>query len=164
MGKRGPKPKPTEQKRKLGNPGKRSLPALDQVEPLPPAIPREPLRPLAAAGMEEWHRVWAAAQFWLAEPDVAAVQVYCEAMDDYVLWRNEMLGAMADDDVPTVAQWRLRKQVLDARVQVDRWSAILGVTPASRAELGVAEVRIAEGVANMMDRGDDLTPRTIDVD
>ena len=52
-------PKPTELKRRTGNPGKRRLPDRDTVITLPAAdgIP-DTLRPLEIEGRRMWDRVW----------------------------------------------------------------------------------------------------------
>lgn len=163
MGKRGPKPKPTEAKRRTGNPGKRALPELHEVAQLPPpAEPPSPVRPLAPPGQESWERAWRVAGAWLAESDVDALQDYCEAVDDLALARQSFLEAYRADPT-TAGLWRMRKQVIDCRNQTRQLRSDLGLTPASRAELGVAEVSIQKGLAGLMARETGGRPRTIDV-
>ena len=59
-------PKPTEQKRKLGNPGKRPLPERAKVIALPMAMETpEPLRPLGPEGTKMWERIWKAGRAWI---------------------------------------------------------------------------------------------------
>jgi hypothetical protein len=67
MAPRGRPPKPIEQKRLTGNPGKRTLPDQKELVLLPSAynIP-EPNRPLGSAGTELWERIWGMGQTWLS--------------------------------------------------------------------------------------------------
>jgi len=167
MGKRGPKPKPTEAKRRAGNPGKRPLPAQTAVVQLaPPPGPPAPSRPLGPAGQLAWDRAWQAARAWLAESDELHLLAYCEAVDDYAILRQEAIRAVKPggiDQEPGL--WRTRKQVLDVREQMRRYAADLGLTSVARSELGVAEVKVAEGLATLMQRGDPAEyARTITVE
>ena len=153
MGKRGPKPAPKELKRKRGNPRKENLGNPEDLVALPAVqeIPN-PTRPLAPAGREEWAMIWRTCAAWLAESDVPIVQRYCEAVDDYVIVRGQMLNAQNDPKTRADGSWRLRKQVVDADKRVTVLGSSLGLSPSARAELGVAEVRIAQGVADLMER------------
>lgn len=66
----GRKPKPTEQKRRTGNPGKRALPEKAVVELLPAAVGiPDPPRPLSSAGRTLWERAWQSGRAWIAETD-----------------------------------------------------------------------------------------------
>lgn len=156
MGKRGPTAKPNEQKRKTGNPGKRPLPELaDVVQLAPPPEPPTPTRPLGPAGQLVWNRAWQSAKAWLSESDEHHLQAYCETVDDYAILRQEALRAIAPDGAEQPpGLWRLRKQVLDVREQMRRHAGDLGMHTAARSELGVAEVRVAEGLTSLMQRGD----------
>lgn len=163
MAKPGPKPRPVELKRRLGNPGKESLPNPDDVVLLAaPDTPPEPSRTLGTAGAKEWTRVWQEARWWLSGSDAHAVLLYCEAVDDYVIARHRLIAIQVGEETE-MQEWRARKQVKDAREQVTSLAARLGLDPVSRSELGVAEVRIQEGLANLMTRDGDTTVRTIDV-
>lgn len=144
----GPKPKPTEMKRKAGNPGNRTLPDLDGVVHLEPVTDTPaPLRPLSSEGTKAWQRVWDRAGGWLSMSDIESVQLYAEALDDYVVARTEFHTMRRDSDAPD--PWRLRKQVGEAADRVMKYAHMIGLSPSARAELGVAEVRIAEGVASL---------------
>ena len=163
MGKRGPAKKPTEIKRRTGNPGGKALPDLDSVVALVPAVVDggaiTPLRDLDAAGLAEWVIVWREAWPWLSPADVPAVQRYCEAVDDLASVRGEMLAAQAVSDKGT---WRLRNQVTDARKAIAFFARELGLSPSARAELGVAEVKLREATADLMDRSSSVTEITLD--
>jgi hypothetical protein len=71
-------PKPIEQKRLLGNPGKRAMPAGDSTITLYSGA-REPLAPLGEAGRALWDSVFAEGELWVSpRTDVAWLQVVCE--------------------------------------------------------------------------------------
>lgn len=80
----GRPPKPTELKRKLGNPGKRALPAAPSGQPVAPGG----LAPTAPTGLKRhgkaaWARYWTVGAPWLnATTDVAIVTRLCQAYDE----------------------------------------------------------------------------------
>ena len=88
-------PKPTEQKRLLGNPSKRPLPDQNKVVMLPAidAIP-EPERQLFEAGRSLWDRTWGMGQTWISpRTDVELLLMTCELVDERVrlldlVWNN----------------------------------------------------------------------------
>lgn len=79
----GRPPKPTEQKRRLGNPGKRALPARQTFQP--GAVATAPALPpgLRKHGKNAWQRYWMVGSPWLnATTDVAIVTRLCQAYDE----------------------------------------------------------------------------------
>ena len=129
--------KPSEAKRRLGNPGKRPLPDLREVVSLPTvAEAPEPLWPLSEDGMAAWEWAWEHSSSWLAHSDIGTLQLYCVAIDDYVTLRTQLYAT----GFTNPELWRERKQLADLRAQVGHLGGQLGFTPASRAQLGVAEV------------------------
>ena len=60
----GRPPKPVEQKRRTGNPGKRPLPEVTIAIPTSPVAP-VPHRPLGPAGQQFWERVWSVGFTWI---------------------------------------------------------------------------------------------------
>jgi len=128
-------PKPTEAKRRLGNPGKRALPDPAQVITLPAAdgIP-DPLRPLLVEGRRMWDRIWSRGAVWLSPAsDAEVVQMLAEAMDERVALRAVVLSEDAD--------WRDRIALRSLDGQIHSLLSSLGFTPTDRAKMGVAEVR-----------------------
>src|SRR5664279_3251135 len=89
----GRKPKPIEQKRMLGNPGRRPLPNSAELVTLPAAIGTpEPHRPLGSVGRELWQRIWEAGAIWIArDVDAEFVQMACEMADERVALRVKVL-------------------------------------------------------------------------
>lgn len=144
--------KPTEQKRKTGNPGKRPLPDLKNVISLPPIKGDAPLH-LSDAGQKMWADVKAMAP-WIANTDGKLLIELCEKMDkkyelkeklaatDYVLFTDKgyayanplfgMLNTVENDIVKLLS--------------------LLGLTPVDRSKLGVAEVTAKGKLAQLLEQ------------
>jgi hypothetical protein len=126
--------KPTEVKRKLGNPGKRPLPDTTQVQLLEPIsrIP-EPARPLLKYGREFWDKVWGSGLTWISpNTDSEILLMTCELVDER--W-NLRVKVMQNHD------WRERKALRELDSRIISNLSLLGFTPADRSRLGVAEVK-----------------------
>ncbi len=144
--------KPTEQKRKTGNPGKRPLPDLKNVIALPQIKGDAPLH-LSDAGQKMWADVRAMAP-WIANTDAKLLIELCEKMDkkyelkeklaatDYVLFTDKgyayanplfgMLNTVENDIVKLLS--------------------LLGLTPVDRSKLGVAEVTTKGKLAQLLEQ------------
>lgn len=134
MAQMGRPPKPVEQKRLTGNPGKRKLPSEQEIVLLPAAetIP-EPSRPLLKYGREVWDNVWSIGVNWISpNTDVELLLMTCEMIDER--W-NLRVKVMQTDD----AKMRRGLRELD-RIIIGNLS-LLGFTPADRTRLGWAEVK-----------------------
>lgn len=138
----GRPPKPTEQKRLAGNPGKRPLP--EPATPLP-AMLESPEAPehLEGAGSAGWERIWRHARSWLTASDYDVVLLICEALDERT-WLREM--ARTERDAKALAE--LRK--LDA--QLTTWLGLVGLTPADRTKLGLEVVKSESKLADLRAR------------
>jgi len=126
--------KPTEVKRKLGNPGRRPLPDSDLVQYLPPAlvIP-EPARPLLKYGREFWDKVWVAGLTWVSpNTDAELLLMTCELVDERWNLRVKVMQA---------GEWRERRALREIDSRIISNLSLLGFTPADRSRLGVAEVK-----------------------
>lgn len=134
MSQRGRPPKPVEQKRLLGNPGKRALPNQSTVVALPSAygIP-EPHRPLGSYGLELWERIWGLANTWLSpNTDAELLLMTCELLDER--W-NLRVRVMRDNRPEE------RKALRELDRQLVANLSLLGFSPTDRSRLGVAEVK-----------------------
>lgn len=130
----GRPPRPIEQKRLLGNPGRRPLPAVGAIQELPRAIGiPEPARPLVKYGQELWDRVWESGANWISpNTDIELLLMTCEMVDE---------------------RWNLRVKVMQEGQAKDRRGlreldrmiisnlSLLGFTPSDRTRLGIAEVK-----------------------
>lgn len=128
-------PKPIEQQRKLGNPGKRALPAVASVIALPAADGIPPvLRPLMNEGQRLWDRVWSEGAVWLSpNTDIELVQMLAETMEER--------GALRDLVLSGQGEWRDRVALRSIDDQIKSLLSALGFTPVDRTRMGVAEVR-----------------------
>ena len=113
--------------------------------------PPDPPRPLGPAGRKLWDRVWSAGKSWLSPgSDLDAVLLLCESMDERVMLRIHVLRA--DDTF----DYRDRQALRSLDEQVARLFSALGFTPVDRSRLGVAEVRRASALDDLLARrGDD---------
>jgi len=129
----GRPPKPTEQKRRLGNPGKRKLPSAE-VAIVGQVDAPEPVRPLGQVGLAFWQRVWAVGFAWISpQTDIELLQMVCEQIDERQALRVRVLR---DGD------WRDRTALRALDAQVLDCLSLLGFTPVDRARLGFVEVKI----------------------
>jgi hypothetical protein len=134
MAPRGRPPKPIEQKRLTGNPGKRTLPDQKELVLLPSAysIP-EPARKLFPPGLELWERIWGMGQTWISpSTDVDLLLMTCELLDERSQLRAQVMNNNRPDE---------RKALRDLDRQLVANLSLLGFTPTDRSRLGVAEVK-----------------------
>jgi hypothetical protein len=138
-------PKPVEQKRLLGNPGKRALP-----EPIVTLHAGKVDAPehLGGAGRELWDRVFNEGEIWLSPRlDFTVLERVCRALD-----RAVALDALFDADPSD------RKVVMSIN-ETDRvilsGLGLLGFTPADRARLGLAEVKRQSKLQELMADSDE---------
>lgn len=151
MSQRGRPPKPVEQKRLLGNPGKRALPNESTVVALPSAygIP-EPHRPLGPSGTELWDRIWGLANTWLSpNTDGELLLMTCELLDER--W-NLRVRVMRD------ARPEERKALRDLDRQLVANLSLLGFSPTDRSRLGVAEVKRQSKLEELRNRAEANKP------
>ena len=146
--------KPIEQKRLLGNPGKRAMPdensvvLLQQVEETP-----EPPRPLLKYGHDLWDRVWGMGATWVSDrTDLELLTMTCEMVDER--W-NLRVKVMQTDDAT------MRRGLRELDRQIVSNLSLLGFTPSDRSRLGVAEVKAKSKLEELMERrasrGEDAT-------
>lgn len=129
-------PTPIEQKRRLGNPGKRTLP-----EPLatqPPLAEVDGRAPDAVLG-----DVLAHAAVWLGASDALAVALLRSLLDELAEVRS--LVAAGDEETS-------RHEARKITDQVVRLLSELGLTPTARARLGLSEVKAASALDEMRRR------------
>lgn len=134
MAQKGRPPKPIEQKRLIGNPGKRPLPKPSEVIVLPAIEQRpEPPRPLGTWGTELWDRIWSMGMTWVSPiSDIDLLMMICEMIDERVNLRVQVLRDNRPEDRRALRQ-------LDA--QLIQGLSLLGFTPTDRSRLGIAEVK-----------------------
>ena len=137
--------KPIEQKRLLGNPGKRALPDEDSVILLERAEETpKPTRPLLKYGQELWDRIWGMGATWVSDKtDIELLMMTCEMIDER--W-NLRVKVMQNDDP------RMRRGLRELDRQIVSNLSLLGFTPSDRARLGVAEIKAKSKLEELMER------------
>lgn len=126
----GRPPKPTEQKRRTGNPGKRALAPATNLAVVP-SVEADPvdLDPVdTIAGVLEAGRVW------LAASDTLALALLRESIEERAMLRAILIQTQSTD---------ARKALRDLDKQIISQLSLLGFDPSARARLGLAEVKAA---------------------
>lgn len=143
----GRPPKPIEQKRLLGNPGKRAMPDKDSVVLLPMIENTpDPTRPLLKYGQELWDRIWGMGATWVSDKtDIELLMMTCEMIDER--W-NLRVKVMQSDDTA------MRRGLRELDRQIVSNLSLLGFTPTDRSRLGVAEVKAKSKMQEMLERNE----------
>jgi hypothetical protein len=140
-------PKPIEQKRLTGNPGKRAMPKDGQLVVMPQVENPKPLRPLGKTGLSFWDEAWGKGQLWLGRTDKWLVQLTAEMLDEReVLRKAVMANAKAEDS------WRDRRQLRDLERSIVSNLSLLAWTPVDRSRYGLAEVKAKSKLAEFMEK------------
>ena len=149
----GRKSKPTELKRRAGNPGHRPLPEPLSIVPMLATSPTPPER-LGSVGSDLWALVWRDGQEWLAPSDAPLVGLLCSAADEREAWLE-----VVTREGPTFTTERgysgihpLISQVRAIGRDMVSMLSLLGFTPSDRARLGLAEVRRMTHLSELMQR------------
>lgn len=132
----GRPPKPAEQKRLLGNPGKRPLPSGLTVIP---AVDIEKIAdgPIVAALVES------GATPWIGQSDMPTVRLAQRLWDDM-----ERLRSALDDEFHPKTHAAYIATIKELGVCLSK----LGLSPSDRSRLGVAEVKARSKLEELMDR------------
>ncbi|WP_329565391.1 P27 family phage terminase small subunit [Kitasatospora sp. NBC_01266] len=148
----GRPPKPVELKRKLGNPGQRSLSPLSEVAHVD-AVDPDPPAHLSAAGRSFWARAVESAT-WIAATDAPVLLLLAEQLDRRADW----LGRIAADS-PVLVSPRgqqyahpLVRPVAVLEAEILKSFSALGFTPADRTRMGVAEIKATNAFEEMLAR------------
>ena len=135
-------PKPTEQKRKLGNPGKRALPNEAQTIALPSGYV-DPPRPLEFAGQQLWDAAFKHGGTWISSnTDIPLLTLTCEQLDR----REELRSALAENGLDR----QLIMSINETEKLISSNLGLLGFSPADRTRLGLAEVKTQSKLQELM--------------
>ena len=150
----GRPPKPVEQKRLLGNPGKRALPKEGSLQALPMAQKKpEPNRPLGKYGQELWDRVWETGLTWISpNTDSELLLMTCELIDER--WNLRAKVIQGEDP-------RERRGLRELDRMIIGNLSLLGFTPTDRTRLGVAEVKAMSKLEELQARKADRVASTM---
>ena len=138
MAQTGRPPKPLEQKKRLGNPGKRALKEVPPLILLPAVntVP-DPHRPLLGtpetpqAGRILWRRIWESGAGWLnLDVDSELIMIVCEQADERFLLRVKLFRNEMD--------WRDRAALRSLEKLITDNLSSLGFNPVDRTRLVTA--------------------------
>lgn len=148
----GPPPIPAERKRKLGNPGRRPLPDLANVIALP-TVRDEPPDQLGPAGRAMWDLIIGECK-WLAESDRGSVVLLCEKVDrrQDLMVRLESSDFVLYTDKGYAYANPLVSMLSGIENEIVKLMSLLGLTPADRTRMGVAEVKATSKLEELMAR------------
>lgn len=139
-------PKPLEQKRLTGNPGKRALPKEANIVLIPQVDNPKPLRPLDEVGSAFWDEAWSKGQLWLGRTDKWLVQLTAEMLDEREVLRELVFNNDGEDS------WRDRRQLRDLERSIISNLSLLAWTPVDRSRYGLAEVKAKSKLAEFMEK------------
>ena len=126
----GRPPKPIEQKRKTGNPGKRALPKAGKLAAVPAVAPSPgDLDPAAT-----FAQVVQDGRVWLASTDSVALALLRESLEERAELRALVVATQSAES---------RKALRELDKQIVGQLSALGFDPSARARLGLAEVKAA---------------------
>jgi hypothetical protein len=122
----GRPPKPVEQKKLIGNPGRRPLPKAE-IELSTGWV--EPIRPLNFSGKQLWDSVFLHGEIWVSSRlDIHLLQMTAEQLD-----RRDSLMALLPDD-PNDRTLNMNLNELEKAITANLGR--LGFTPSDRSRLG----------------------------
>lgn len=124
----GRHPKPVEQKRALGNPGKRALPGGGNLA----AVAAIEIDPVDLDPVITLEAVFSAGRAWLASTDTVACAMLRESIEERSALRALVMQSQSTD---------ARKALRDLDKQIIGQLSLLGFDPAARSRLGLAEVK-----------------------
>lgn len=136
MTRTGRPPKPTELKRRLGNPGKRALPSAIAV------VPAVDIAQVADGPIVQG-LVDSGAAAWIGATDIPTVRLAQRLWDDMERLRSALDAEWSKDVHATyIATVKELRSCL----------SMLGLSPSDRSRLGVAEVKARSKLQELMDR------------
>ena len=137
--------KPIEQKRLLGNPGKRALPSSTIAIPMIEVAP-EPHRPLLKYGRELWDKVWQTGATWISpNTDTELLLMTCEMIDER--WNLRVKVMQTDDS-------KMRRGLRELDRQIVSNLSLMGFSPSDRSRLGVAEIKAKSKLQELLEKND----------
>lgn len=164
----GRPPKPTEDKRRRGNPGGRPLPVPTIVLPAAVGTPDLP-RGLHAHGRRLWADAWVAGKLWLTPSlDCTMVEQAARLADECAGFRRDVArlgrimsapkvdrGTVVLVDGEPLLEWSANpavKLLRGAEAELRTTLVELGFTPTARARLGLVQVKAQSKLEDMIAR------------
>ena len=144
--------KPNELKRKLGNPGKQKLPSLATVTLLPQVTDIAPTH-LTPESQKLWSEMREIAT-WIGNTDKSILTLLCEKLDrraEYLAKLQSMDLVLYTDKGYAYAN-PVVGMISTIENEIAKLFSLLGLTPADRSKLGVAEVQAMSAIDKLMEK------------
>jgi P27 family predicted phage terminase small subunit len=118
-------------------------------------IPQPP--ELGDDGTALWQHVWHAGRTWLSpDSDRSIITLLCQAQDEH----EEIRQQISSGEIPRyyvtangqMVTHPMVTQLANLRQQMTSWLAAIGFSPADRARLGLAEVRVRDELDELQRR------------
>jgi P27 family predicted phage terminase small subunit len=154
----GRPPKPTERKRRAGNPGKHPLPVQKGTLEAASGVPTPPVA-LQTTGLTAWNMLWEAAKVWLSpKTDLALMARLCQSYDRAALY-NEILehdGWVIEEpnaagNATKIVVHPVAKELRGLERDILAMEGRAGFTPSDRVRLGI-EVAKNETATSKLDQ------------
>lgn len=142
--------KPNELKRLTGNPGKSRLPSLASVTALPQVTEQAPLH-LTEASRNLWIEIRDRAS-WIGNTDQPTLILLCEKLDR----RSEFIAKLQATDFVLYTDKGyayanpLIGMISTIETEIIKLFSLMGLTPTDRSKLGVAEVKAASAIDQLL--------------
>jgi len=146
----GRPPKPTELKRKQGNPGKRPIASIASVTMLPQASTAVPEH-LSDKSKSLWLKLRETA-FWISNTDESNLVMLLEKLDR----RDELVAKLQASDFVLYTDKGyayanpLVGMISTIETEITKLFSLLGLTPTDRTRLGVAEVKARSALDDLI--------------
>ncbi|MGI8829265.1 MAG: P27 family phage terminase small subunit [Candidatus Limnocylindria bacterium] len=147
-------PKPTEIKRRTGNPGRRPLPATPTAIVNAAESPPDAPHGVGEVGRKVWQRAWEVGASWLAPSDALMVEQAAQMVDDIAGWQAAIEAEGATYQTNS-GMWRTHPGVAQVNVlrrELRATLSLLGFSPADRSRLGLSEVKTVSALADLMEK------------
>ena len=152
MAMQGRPPVPAERKRKRGNPGRRPLPDVKDVGTVVP-VTVSPPEHLGEDGSAVYELITRACK-WIAESDQPIMVILCEKIDQRADFKDRL--SRSDPVLYTDKGYAYANPLVGMLSTIEKeiasMAGSLGLTPADRTRLGVAEVKAQNQFEQMMTR------------
>lgn len=119
------------------------------------ALAPSPPEGLGDRGLTEWGNIWEAGQHWLHQKeDYHWIEQIVRAYDDIAAFRAEIenTGLIVKGYAGQQAANPLLREIRDCEATIRKCLSQLGFSPTDRARLGLAEIKVKTGLADLQSK------------
>jgi P27 family predicted phage terminase small subunit len=109
---------------------------------------------LGKRGQVEWFKIWDNGPWLHPEEDYRWVEMICEAYDEIESFREEIkvVGLMIKNYAGADTANPLIGEIRKAQALIMKCLSVLGYSPSDRARLGLAEIKVQSGLADLQSK------------